>query len=173
MPTSAPGSESSRGFTLIEILVTLVIMGLLAGLAALSVGGSAERAARDEAERLRQLLSYASDEATMQGEELGLLLEEGSYRILRLDPESEEWQETSEKPFGEHTLPEGLALELELRDAPRGRSRGLADPENPVPEVLLLSSGEISAFRMDFRLRNRSEPVVSIESDGSGLLQQQ
>lgn len=171
MPTSAPGSDASRGFTLIEILVTLVIMGLLAGLAALSVGGTAERAARDEAERLHQLLSYASDEATMQGEELGLLVEEGSYRILRLDPETEKWQVASEKPFEEHTLPEGLVLDVELRDAPEA-ARRTPDPDDPVPGILLMSSGEVSAFRMDFRLSSRGEPVASIESDGSGLLQQ-
>lgn len=171
MPTSAPASDASRGFTLIEILVTLVIMGLLAGLAALSVGGTAERAARDEADRLHQLLSYASDEATMQGEELGLLVEDGSYRILRLDPESEEWQEASGKPFETHVLPEGLALEVDLVDAPRERA-GNSDPEHPVPGILLLSSGEISAFRMDFRLANRSDPVAILESDGSGLVQQ-
>jgi general secretion pathway protein H len=171
MPTSVRGSERLRGFTLIEILVTLVIMGLLAGLAALSVGGTAERAARDEADRLLQLLFYASDEATMQGEELGLLVEEESYRILRLDPETETWQAASEKPFGEHTLPGGLTLEIELGDAPRAGRAG-SDPENPVPGILLLSSGEISAFRMDFRLDRRPEPVAIIESDGSGSLTQ-
>ena len=58
MPTSPPPSKTSGGFTLVEMLVTLVIMALLAGLATLSAGGNAQRAARDETnDLLRRLVA--------------------------------------------------------------------------------------------------------------------
>lgn len=169
MQTSVPGSDRARGFTLVEMLVTLVIMALLAGLATLSAGGNAQRTARDEMARIREMLSYASDEATLQGEEYGLLVDEDAYRVLRFDPEAEAWSEVTDKPLDQHTLPAGMRLELSLRDAPESlRSRG--DAENPVPEVVLSSSGEISEFRLDILLAPGEEPVASLESDGSGTL---
>src|SRR5262245_16781812 len=102
----------ARGFTLIEILVTLVIMGLLAGLASLSGGGSAHRQAQDEVERLWQVLDFASDEATLQGEEYGLELAEDGYTVLRFDPEEENWSEATERQLAPHTLPGNVRMEF-------------------------------------------------------------
>ncbi|MBK7521377.1 MAG: type II secretion system protein [Gammaproteobacteria bacterium] len=68
MPISIRRISEPRGFTLIEMLVTLLIMGVLAGLATLAVGGQAQRQANDEAQRLYQILGYASEEATLAGE---------------------------------------------------------------------------------------------------------
>lgn len=171
MPTSAPRSERARGFTLIEILVTLVIMALLAGLAALSVGGNARRLASDEAERLRQVLALASEEATMQGEELGLLLGEGSYRLLRFDPETESWSEAPGRLFAEHELAAGVELDLRLDEAPRAAAS--RDGGEELPEVLLSSSGEITPFRLEVRLRGEAEAVATLESDGSGTIREE
>lgn len=167
--TSPRASDRARGFTLVEMLVTLVIMALLAGLATLSAGGNAERQARSEMARIRELLSYASDEATFQGEELGLLVDEGAYRVLRFDPESEAWADVSEKPLDAHSLPPGLSLELSLLDS-ADLPRGQDDSDAPVPEILLSSSGEISGFRLDIRVAPGEDPVASLESDGSGTL---
>lgn len=175
MPTSPPGSERGRGFTLIELLVTLLIMGLLAGLASLSIGGGAHRAARDEAERLYQLLAFASDEATLQGEEYGLVVEDDGYRVLRFDPATEAWAEATGKPWEPHALPAGMRLELSLAEAPGARRRDARDGADgePVPEILLLSSGEVTPFRIDIRLGEGTEPAARIESDGSGTIRQE
>jgi general secretion pathway protein H len=166
MPTSPPASERSAGFTLVEMLVTLVIMALLAGLATLSAGGNAQRAARDEMARIREVLLYARDEATMQGDELGLLVEEDAYRMLRFDPEAQTWAEVTEKPLEQHRLPGGMSLALSLPGTPARAGSG----EEPVPEVLLSSSGEIGEFRLELRLSSADDPVAGLESDGSGTL---
>ena len=166
---SRRASDLSRGFTLVEMLVTLVIMALLAGLATLSVGGNAERQARAEMGRFREMLSYASDEATLQGDELGLLVEDNTYRLLRFDPETEAWSEVTDKPLDPYTLPPGLSLELSLFDS-GNRPHSSRSVDEPVPDVLLSSSGEISAFRVDIRLAPGDDAVASIESDGSGTL---
>lgn len=169
MQTSPRQSDRAEGFTLVEMLVTLVIIALLAGLATVSAGGNAQRMARDEMSRLREMLSYASDEATLQGEEFGLLVEEDAYRVLRFDPEAEVWSEVNEKPLDPHALPPGMRLEISQLDAP-ARSRDTENADALVPEVLLSSSGEISEFRLDILLSPGDDPVASIESDGSGTL---
>jgi general secretion pathway protein H len=176
MTPTSPRTRNDAGFTLIELLVTLVIMGLLAGLASLSVGGSATRQARDEAARFHQLLGFASDEATLQGEELGLRVEEDGYSVLRFDPENETWMPMppTERQFAAYTLPGSVRLELTITETRELPTRESADVEEErPPEVLVLSSGEISAFRADFRAGDSTEPAASIQSDGSGTLQQE
>lgn len=176
MTPTSPRTRNDTGFTLIELLVTLVIMGLLAGLASLSVGGSATRQARDEAARFHQLLGFASDEATLQGEELGLRVEDDGYSVMRFDPESETWtpMPPTDRQFAAHTLPASVRLELTLTETMELQTAEPSgvDAEGP-PEVLVLSSGEISPFRADFRAGDSTEPAASIRSDGSGTLQQE
>lgn len=171
MPISRRDSDLAAGFTLIEMLVTLVIMALLAGLASLSVGGSAQRAARDEMNRIRELLSFASEEALMEGDEFGLVVEEGAYRVLRFDPTAEAWNEVTDKPMDPHEIPAGMRLDLRLDTGSRAAfSSRPADAVNPVPEILLSSSGEITPFRLDIHITESPDPVAGIESDGSGTL---
>jgi general secretion pathway protein H len=171
------GAGGARGFTLIEMLVTLVIMGLLAGLASLSIGGSTQRVAREEAERLVQVLGFAAEEAAYQGEEYGLLFEEDRYSVLRFDPESETWSEATEKQLAAHDLPASVRIELMLGDRAELPTSGkprreTGDVELPRPEVLVLSSGEISSFDIEFRAGDGAEPAARISSDGSGNLRQ-
>jgi len=174
-----PPTERARGFTLIEMLVTLVIMGLLAGLASLSIGGSTHRIARDEADRLVQVLGFASEEAGYQGEEYGMLIEEDRYSVLRFDPETETWSEPGERQLAPHALPGSVRLELvlgevaELPQRSRARRAGGSGDEQPRPEVLVLSSGEITPFDIAVRTGEGSEPAARIRSDGSGNLSQE
>jgi hypothetical protein len=44
------------------------------------------------------------------------------------------------------------------------------DGEAGVPEVLILSSGEISSFHVDFVAGDSPDPAAAIGSDGSGTL---
>lgn len=48
MPTSSTRISELRGFTLLELLVALALLGLLSGMAVLAVGGIEERRAREE-----------------------------------------------------------------------------------------------------------------------------
>ena len=60
--------KPARGFTLIEIMVVMVIIGIMALMIGLSVGNrSSEDRMEAEARRIQQLLQFASDEAQAKG----------------------------------------------------------------------------------------------------------
>ena len=79
----------SRGFTLIELVVILLIIGVLLGLVGIVYTRSPVDEVRQEAEKLAQLLQVAQDEATTQGRLYGIELVADGYRFLVLDDTSQ------------------------------------------------------------------------------------
>ena len=71
--------RGARGFTLIEILLVIVIIGCAVGIVVLSLpGGPGQSASRDmgvEAERLRAAIQLAGEQAVMEGRIIGLRIE--------------------------------------------------------------------------------------------------
>lgn len=141
------------GFTLVEVLVTLFVVAMIAGIVVISLGGDDRQEVVDrEALRLARLLELAREEAILGGEEWGFALTPESYRFLRLDEDANRWREVREQPFAAHELPEALSLRLSLADRGRidGReTRALTRNRGGArPALLLLSSGEMTPFSL-------------------------
>ncbi|XXF11170.1 type II secretion system minor pseudopilin GspH [Pseudomonas sp. D2-3] len=160
----------SAGFTLIELLVVLVILGSLIGIAVLSLGiAGPGRELRNEAERLASLIGVLADEAVLDNQEYGLLLTREAYQVLRYDPLEQRWEALAGKPY---RLPDWAELSVELEGAalelPMPPSED-ASKSGPVPQLLLLSSGEISPFLLRLSERRAGGLRLQLASDGFQL----
>ncbi len=163
----------AAGFSLIEILVVIVIVGIVASIALLSVGLVAgDRDLQVEARRFAALLEVAQDEATLQGREFGLEVMTSSYRFVEFDPLTNQWGDlVADETLRLRRLPAGLEFELFLEG-----QRVLIDPEpgdfeptdslsvsSPLesyaPHIFLFSSGDTSPFEVHI-LRSDDEQVV-------------
>lgn len=172
MPTSAPGTADSRGFTLLEILVVLVIVAVLAGLLVFAYRDNPQVRLRREAAGLAALLNLAADEAVMQNIELGLVIEDEGYRFVYFDTERNRWLPVLEKPLLEHTFQEPYEISFELdgeRVTERERERirqfsARTEDEADRPLLLLLSSGEITPFSLT--LEYDPDHRATLRSDG-------
>ena len=160
------------GFTLIEILVVLIIVGLLAALAVVNMaGGSQQRELQEQARELFLLMQTASEQAVLNNREFGLLLEEGGYRFVAFQDDSGDWSASSERIFRPRSFPDWLVLTEYLEnDAPR-----LASVEEDArrPDVVFYSSGETTVFELELTLRGDTDTVHIIRSDGISPLQWQ
>jgi general secretion pathway protein H len=140
-------SGRARGFTLLEVLAVMVIVGIVLTFMTLAVDtDSRAREMEREAQRLLALLQLASEEAVLRSEQLALRVGETDYEFMIL--ENNEWLPLNDdRPLRARELPAGIELELELEDNP---PPGLTAEDEEQPQVFLLSSGEMTPFVLTF-----------------------
>ena len=104
------GSRWRRGFTLIEMLVVLMIMGLFVGLVSAITRPDDRAVLRLEAERLAQLLDFAATEAQLSGRSVAWTADASGYRFWRAYDDSN-WSEIRDSELlRARTLPQGVAV---------------------------------------------------------------
>ena len=142
--------HGTKGFSLIELLVVVFIIGLFAGMAVLSLNViGVDRELEREALRLRSLLDTLMDEAVLQTRDYGVLFTNNGYRFLVYDYRTMSWLDpVGDELLREHRLTEPLAMTLFLEDREVVLDSEY-EPEfgqQPQPQVMLLASGEITPF---------------------------
>ncbi len=135
--------HDAQGFTLIEVLLVVVLIGILMGVAVISLNPEdpARRLLR-ERDRLQAQIQYARLLAESDQIEIGIHVHAGGYEFLRFRLSDRHWLPFTEDP----TLkPRKLAgIDLSWRDsmAAQPGTPAVSDPKLPQPDLLLLSSGE-------------------------------
>lgn len=109
-----------RGFTLLELLVVLVIIGIVIAGAILSLGSTGrDRGLEEERDRLSALVDYVRDRGAMMTTEYGILCGQHGYRFVYYDNLSMQWlPETLDDTLRERRLPSGLDLQLVIEGRP-------------------------------------------------------
>lgn len=157
-----PGKNN--GFTLIEILVVLVLVGLLAALAVFTMGGnSQQREMKKEVRELYLLMQTASEQAVLNNKELGLLFEDNGYQFVAFQDATGEWKATGERIFQARDFPDWIeATRFIESDAPR-----LASAEDKLrPDLVFFSSGETTPFELEFTIGSETDYTHILASDG-------
>lgn len=98
------------GFTLIEILVVLVIIGIMVGVMGVRLMPDDDRAVRDEAQRLALLLEQTRDQAVASGEPIAFSVEQQHYRFWALDAENEWVPRLGDEVLRDRALTDGVQL---------------------------------------------------------------
>ncbi len=151
-----------RGFTLLEILVVVLIIGIVLSLATLAFRDDTAERLQTEARRLAALITLASQEAVLQGREFALAFAPGDYRFQVL--EEAKWVDVRDTVLRQRRLPEDITafLEIEGETLPATPE----DKDQP-PRVYLLSSGEVTPFTLTLKHTN-STATYQLHADPGG-----
>lgn len=192
-----PVSPVHAGFSLLEVLVVVFIIGVLATMFTLSVGViGGDRQLETEADRMVALIKLAREESVIQGREIGLRFFKDRYEFSGFyedfveyhdeeTPDQSEWALLDDSTLlGPRQLPEGLLLELQIdgRDIvlglaetePAVKPTQDAEDEQPAPtynpQVMVFSSGDMSPFTVLIR-REYSNAGTTLEFDIDGSVE--
>jgi general secretion pathway protein H len=104
----------SGGFTLIEILVVVVIIGILSAATLLSINLTGrDRDLESESDRLLSLVNYAREQAELQTRQYGVIFHDDGYQFVAYDTRRGLWREVYEDEILRvRKLPEGLDFKL-------------------------------------------------------------
>jgi general secretion pathway protein H len=110
---TTPASRSG-GFTLIEILVVVLIIGVISTAVLLSVNLTGrDQELEKESDRLLSLVNYAREQAELQTREYGVIFHDDGYQFLAYDARRGLWREVYEdESLRLRRLPAGLDFKL-------------------------------------------------------------
>ena len=163
----------SKGFTLIEILVVVVIMAIVISLAVLSIGVTGRDAQLDEeSRRIEGLVGLLHERAVFEGRDFGLRIEPSAYEFVVYDSPRDRWlRMDQEHEFRHRELPKGVSFELQLDSQtvvlkPVDR-RLTSDQASQNPQVAIAASGEGTPFRLTL-MREQTSARASVDGDALG-----
>ncbi len=168
--------KPQTGFTLIELLVVLVLLGLVAGVGVANLGGgNLERELQNEANRLHAVLRMGSEEAIISNNEIGVYLDAEQYGFVVYDEAEAGWVGSGVPFLRDHVFPEWLELDfqrrgekLELPTSNVSDEVAIGEEVSRAPDLMLLSSGEVSEFVIGLQIKQRSDTRIEILTNDKG-----
>jgi len=168
-------STKTKGFTLLEVLVVIALIGLIVSVVQFNFSGKRpEDTLKKASYQFAELFESAANYGLLNNIELGLYIEENSYRFLGYD--GVKWSEIAQQDWlAAKELPEGVTFKLALDDLPIEEpllfdssvfkakdeeylsfdaieeAKKAEKEKLLLPQVYILSGGDITPFSLTFQ----------------------
>lgn len=160
-----------RGFTLIEIMVVVLIIGLSAGMVSLAFSPDKAGELEKATDKFLLQIEFVAEQTVLTGEVIGLFMqpvqdrdgERWCYRWRRFRNSS--WQSVSEY-LPDQCFPSQAGVEIIVEDEPYEYD---PDTTSPRPVLIFYPSGEANRFEIAlFPLFDNDQEVQRLEVDMMG-----
>lgn len=176
-------SSKVYGFTLIEVMLVIVVIGLMVSAIQFSViGNKVEENLQQQSSRFASVFNLAAEYGLLNNIEIGLVLEKNDYQFVGYD--GQRWLPIVEyEALNSHTLPDEMTMSIVLEDLPIEEpalvTRELFETDENdfyddfsldeqkkkrvIPQVYILSSGDITPFRAEFSMADTFDLDTPVE----------
>jgi len=148
----------NSGFTLLEIMVVVLIIGVLLAMISLSTSPNPRTKLRDEATRLATVMQTAQEEAILQGKLFAINIGEDGYAFYEYGLGGME-AIAGDKILKPRKLPENIRITKAVVDGPKVDKKIW---------ILLYPTGELTAFGITF---SDQDYHWSVEGDPGGNIE--
>ena len=157
--------SKKRGFTLIEMLVVILIIGILLGITLLSpITGSVHKIVQEQGARLEVLFAQVRDKALLENVEYGFSVQaDGSYQWWQMPLESRKWVLMEESPLQPYKVPKALNIWLESEELVTEQSR---NDDIKGPAVVFYSDRQATPFKLHIAPTEDRKQSVVLLTDG-------
>jgi general secretion pathway protein H len=148
---------SSRGFTLLELLVVVVIAGITLGVVSLNAFRSDRQVMQDDAKRIALLLQLTREEAILRNRPTAFDADANSYRFMVRE-------ETGWQPLAQ----DDMLRQRDFKRSPMQLSMDPAPTEAAPPNTLRITFGREPVDKPFALTMSSGDSTVIIRADGIG-----
>lgn len=151
------GMSNKGGFTLVEILVVLLIIGITIGFALLSFGDfGAKRRVVFASEQFINFVKLVQQQAILETGTLGVFVNGGQYQALHFDASSNWKQYPANSIFRVHSFPAQVKVKF-LSQTALGNN----------PQIVMNASGDMSPFKLAIYFKNHQVTTIIGHQNGA------
>ena len=166
--------SKNRGFTLLEILIVVFIIGIVLSLVSLTIAPSEGRALSQEAKRIYLLMEMTREEAILNTQEMAFAVTGEGYAFQKFSAEG--WQSLEDDSvLKERTLPEQIRMDLSIlgeevdlagiEQAEAEAQEGEEAEVSVLSRIFFLSSGEVTPFELFLHYETEEDGMTIVGNE--------